>query len=280
MSAAYWNKAARIGAALLAGILPAIAPASAQTLPYEDMSDPAPEPAEPIVPEEIRSDAAAAVAETPSGAGEADEGPKLQYALLDRFEWTPRGDSYAWDFSALYGDGSDRVYFGFSGDGTFAGTLDTLELDAFYSRNVGGNWDLNAGLRYDARPRPTRLHFAAGTQYDNGSLWLGAWAYLSTKGELSARLASYYNLKLTKRLILQPSAELGAYARDVPELGIGRGLAYAEGGLRIRYEIIDHLAPYFGVSWSRDLGRTARFDREAGIDPESKNLVLGVRSEF
>ena len=280
MSAAYGIKAAPIGAALLAAFLPATVPVSAQTLPYEDVTEPAPDPPEPIVPEAIRSDPTAAAAETPTGAGEEQEGPKLHYALLDRFEWTPRGDSYAWDFSALYGDDSDRVYFGFSGDGSFAGTLDTLELDAFYSRNLGGNWDLNAGLRYDARPRPTRLHFTAGTQYDDGSLWLGAWAYLSTKGELSARLAGYYNLKLTKRLILQPSAELGAYAKDVPALGIGRGLAYAEGGLRVRYEIIDHLAPYFGVSWSRDLGRTARFDREAGIDPESKNLVLGVRSEF
>jgi copper resistance protein B len=83
-----------------------------------------------------------------------------------------------------------------------------------------------------------------------------------------------------KRLVLQPSFELNAYARDVPELGIGRGFSYAEGGLRIRYELVDHLAPYFGVSWSRDLGRTARFDRAAGIDPEAKTLLLGVRSEF
>lgn len=279
MSGTFRNRASRAGAALLAGIVPAAAPAFAQTLPYEDVSDTAGEASEPAVPYEIGSEAPVA-AETPSQAASEPDGPKLQYALLDRFEWAPKGDSYAWDFSALLGDDSDRVYFGFSGDGTFAGTLDTLELDAFYSRNVGGGWDLNGGLRYDALPHPSRLHFAAGTQYDNGSLWLGAWAYISTKGELSARLASYYNLKMTKRLILQPSVEIGAYARDVPALGIGHGLAYAEGGLRIRYEIVDHLAPYFGVSWSRDLGRTARFDREAGIDPEAKNLVLGVRSEF
>jgi copper resistance protein B len=276
MSAELGSKAARAAAALLATLLPAAGPASAQTLPYEDIVDPAPEAA---VPYQIESEATLA-AEAPGEAGPASGGPKLQYALLDRFEWAPKGDSYSWDFSALFGDERDRIYFGFSGDGTFAGTLDTLELDAFYSRNVGGDWDLNAGLRYDARPRPSRLHFTAGTQYDNGSLWLGAWAYLSTKGELSARFASYYNLKLVKRLYLQPSLELDAYAQDVPALGIGRGLSYAEGGLRMRYEIIDHLAPYVGFSWSSDLGRTARFDRAAGVDPEATNVVLGVRSEF
>jgi len=281
MSGAYRNKAARVGAALLAGILPAGGPASAQILAYEDVSDPALEAPEPAVPYEIRSEASPLEnARPPDQTGTSSDGPKLQYALLDRFEWTPKGDSYAWDFSALFGNDTDRVYFGFSGDGTFAGTLDTLELDAFYSRNVGGNWDLNAGLRYDARPRPSRVHGVLGAQYDDGKLWLGTWAYLSTKGELSARLASYYNLKLVKKLVLQPSLELNAYARDVPALGIGRGFSYAEGGLRVRYEIVDHLAPYVGFSWSRDLGRTADFDRAAGIDPEAKNVVVGVRSEF
>jgi copper resistance protein B len=248
---------------LPAGLLAlAAAPAAeAQQLTY-DLSEPA------------------APTEREGAAPAPSDGPKLQYALLDRFEWVPKGDSYAWDFSALLGDDTDRVYFGFSGDGAFAGRLDTLELDTFYSRNVGGDWDLNAGLRYDALPHPSRLHFTLGAQYDDGGLWLGAWTYLSTKGELSARLSSYYNWKLTKRLVLQPSLELDAYARDVPALGIGRGLSYAEAGLRMRYEIIDHLAPYVGFSWSRDLGRTARFDRAAGEDPETKNIVLGLRSEF
>ncbi len=278
MPATFGNKAARAGAALLAGILPAAGPASAQLLPYEDVSEPAPAS---DVPYDISSDPSPVeAARPPEQTGTSSDGPKLQYALLDRFEWAPKGDSYAWDFSALFGDDSDRVYFGFSGDGTFAGSLDTLELDAFYSRNVGSHWDLNAGLRYDARPRPSRVHGALGAQYDDGSLWLGTWAYLSTKGELSARLASYYNLKLAKRLFLQPSVEVDAYAKDVPALGIGRGLSYAEGGLRMRYEIVGHLAPYVGFSWSRDLGRTADFDRAAGVDPEAKNVVVGVRSEF
>lgn len=224
------------------------------------------------------ADAAARAAVEPEQA--RSSGPKLHYVLLDRFEWAPSGDSFSWDVSALFGSDTDRVYFGSSGDGAFSGGLDYLELNAFYSRHIGGDWDLNAGLRADLLPHPNRFYGALGAQYDDGNLWVGAWTYLSTQGELSARLAAYYNLKLAGKLFLQPSFELDAFGEDIPALGIGRGFAYAEAGLRMRYEIIDHFAPYVGLSWSRDLGRTARIDRAAGEDPETKTLVLGVRSEF
>jgi copper resistance protein B len=202
--------------------------------------------------------------------------------LLDRFEWgLARGeDGYAWDFSALVGGEKDRVYLATSGEGASSGRLDYAELDALYSRALGGDWDLNLGLRYDLRPRPNRAYAALGVQYDGDKLWLGGWTYLSHKGEASARLAGFYNLTLIGALVLQPSFELDASAADVPELGLGRGFTYAELGLRLRYEIRPWLAPYVGASWSRDLGRTARLTRAAGDDPESKSLVAGVRSEF
>ena len=260
---------------LFAALLLAGRPAPAQLLSYEDLTG-----SEDTAGTEAPSQQPRAGASTEPAAQAETGGAKLQYALLDRLEWAPKGDSYAWDFSLLYGDDSDRVYFGTSGDGTFTDGLDYLELNAFYSRNVGGNWDLNAGLRYDALPHPNRVYGVLGTQYDDGKLWVGAWAYLSTKGEVSARLAAYYNLQLAKRLFLQPSFELDAYAKDIPALGIGRGFSYAEAGLRMRYQLLEHLAPYVGFSWSRDLGRTARLDRAAGEDPESQGVVLGVRSEF
>jgi copper resistance protein B len=247
------------------------APAEAQDLAY-DLTDPV--PAQTVAQD--GADAAARAAVEPAES----HGPKLQYALLDRLEWAPKGDSLSWDFSALFGDDTDRVYFGTSGDGALAGGLDYLELNAFYSRNVGGDWDLNAGLRTDLLPHPNRFYGVLGAQYDDGKLWLGGWTYLSHRGELSARLAAYYNLKLAGPLFLQPSFELDAYGQDIPALGTGRGLAYAEAGVRIRYEIADHVAPYVGFSWERSLGRTARIAREAGDEVGSTSLVLGVRSEF
>lgn len=258
---------------LSAGLIALAAPlpAAAGELAY-DLTDLAPAPAE--APD--RADAAAREAVEP----ETDRGPKLHYALLDRLEWAPEGDSYSWDGSALFGGETDRVYFGTSGDGAFAGKLEYLELDLFYSRHVGGGWDLNAGFRTDILPDPSRFHAALGAQYDDGKLWLGGWAYASHRGELSARLAAYYNLKVAGRLVVQPSFELNAYGRDIEALGVGRGLAYAEAGVRIRYELVDHFAPYVGLSWERSLGRTADIARAAGDAVETANLVVGVRSEF
>src|SRR3954453_5548859 len=248
----------------------AAAPAEAQQLAYASL-----EPDEAVT-------APATEASPPADADESHNPPWLQYVLLDRMEWAfARGeDGYAWDFSSMVGGKRNRVYLASTGEGAASGRLDYLELEALYSRWVGSDIDLNLGLRWDARPRPNRLYLAAGGQLDTGKLWLGAFGDLSKQGGGSARLSGYYNWELAKPLTLQPSFELDAYAQDVPALGLGRGLSYAELGLRLRYEVIDHLAPYVGLSWSRDLGRTARLTRAAGDDPETKSVVAGVHSEF
>ena len=249
----------------------AAAPAEAQQFAYA-----MPEP----------DDAVTAPAAAPAAAGEEAEQssnpPWLQYALLDRLEWSfNRGqDGYAWDFSSMVGGKKNRVYLASTGEGTSTGKLEYLELEALYSRWVGSDIDLNVGVRWDALPHPNRVYLTAGGQLDTGTLWLGAFAYLSKQGELSGRVSGYYNWTFARRLTLQPSVELDAYAHDVPALGIGRGLSYAELGLRLRYEAARHLFPYVGVSWSRDLGRTARLTRAAGDDPETRSLVAGLHSEF
>jgi copper resistance protein B len=245
----------------------------------------APPEAPPLVYASPETDeAVTASAQAPEAASD-DESSKpawLQYALLDRLEWSSnRGeDGYAWDFSSMVGGKKNRVYFASTGEGIASGKLEYLELEALYSRWVGSDIDVNLGVRWDALPHPNRLYLTAGGQLDTGTLWLGAFAYLSKQGELSARLAGYYNWQIAKRLTLQPSFELDAYAHDVPALGIGRGASYAELGLRLRYEMVEHVAPYVGLSWSRDLGRTARLTRLVGDDPETKSLVAGLHSEF
>jgi copper resistance protein B len=256
-------------------LLAAAAPAAAQRLDYQPVSDDA-----------LAAPAQLAYQSVDAPDPAVDPGRKpgwLQWALLDRFEYAAQSgrDGYAWDFSALIGGARHRLWLGTSGDGPALGGPEYVELNALYSHNLGGGpVDLNAGLRHDARPRPTRTYGVLGAQYDDETLWFGAWGYASTKGELSARLAGYYNQPLAGPLILQPSAELDYYGEDVPELGLGRGFGYAEAGLRLRYEIKEAFAPYVGLSWSRDLGRTGRLTREEGEDPETRSLVMGVRSSF
>jgi copper resistance protein B len=260
-------------------LLAVAAPAAARRLDYKPVSDDS--LAEPV------QLAYQAVDVPDPAAGPAAPPPRrgkwLQWGLVDRFEYAAQSgrDGYAWDFSALIGGDRHRLWLGTSGDGPALSGPDYAELNALYSYHAGGAWDLNAGLRYDVQPRPRRGYGVLGAQYDDGeALWIGAFGYLSHKGEASARLAGYYNQPLAGALILQPSAELDYYGQDVPELGLGRGFGYAEAGLRLRYEIKEAFAPYVGLSWSRDLGRTARMTREEGEDPETRSLVMGVRSAF
>ncbi|HEX8625890.1 MAG TPA: copper resistance protein B [Allosphingosinicella sp.] len=260
-------------------LLATAAPAAGQRIDYQPVSDD--ELAEPAQLAYQAVDVPEPVAE--AAAPRTKRRKWLQWGLLDRFEYAAQSgqDGYAWDFSALIGGERHRLWIGTSGDGPALGGPDYVELNALYSHNLGGGpVDLNAGLRHDMRPRPTRTYAILGAQYDDETLWLGAWGYASTKSELSARLAGYYNQPLSGDLILQPSAELDYYGEDVPELGLGRGFGYAEAGLRLRYEIREAFAPYVGLSWSRDLGRTGRMTREEAEDPETKSLVVGVRSAF
>ena len=261
-------------------LLLAAAPAAAQRLDYQPVSD-------DRLAEPAQLHYQAVDVPDPTAAAPPKRGKWLQWGLLDRFEHVAQSgrDGYAWDVSALIGGDRHRLWLGTSGDGPALGGPGYAELNALYSYHAGGAWDLNAGLRYDVQPRPRRGYAVLGAQYDaeykgGETLWAGAFFYLSHKSELSARLAGYYNQPLVGDLVLQPSAELDYYGEDVPELGLGQGLGYAEAGLRLRYEIREAFAPYVGLSWSRDLGRTARMTREDGDDPETKSLVLGVRSSF
>jgi len=272
--------------AICAALLLAAAAQSAfaQRLSYQDLSGGVPDDG-PQLDYEVAQEAPAPAAKTPDAATASEPAKErgfLQYGLLDRLEWIPRHgqDSYSWDLSGFLGGPTNRLWLSSVGDGTAGGSLDYLELQALFSRSVSG-WDLQAGLRYDARPHPQRVYATAGIQGDaTDRLWLAAYAYLSHEGELSGRINAQYNQPIIGALVLQPSFELDAYATDVPELGIGSGLAFGEAGLRLRYEIAAAFAPYVGISWERSFGRTASFARAAGEAPASRSLVLGIRSEF
>lgn len=214
----------------------------------------------------------------------ADEAERLPAFYGDRIEWRPgRGaDAYNWDVSAQLGGPTHRLWLAATGDGSFGGALDYLEAQALYSRPLGGSGlALQAGLRRDFVPRPRRAYAVVGVQGNlTDPLYVGAFGFLSHKGELTARLFAYYDLGLPGELVLQPAFEAEAAAADVPELGIGAGPVYVEAGLRLRYASAEAFAPYVGVNWERLLGRTARFARDAGDEAETTQLVIGVRSYF
>ena len=203
---------------------------------------------------------------------------------IDRLEHIARGggDGYVWeDVQFRFGGDIDRLWIKSQGEGTFGESLESAEVQALWSRAIGPFFDLQAGVRYDFRPRPDRFHLVLGVQ-GLAPYWfeIDAAAFVSEKGDVTARFEGEHDARITQRLILQPRAELEFSLQDVPELGLGAGLTTAEAGLRLRYEIVPEFAPYVGVQYERAFGDTADFRRLAGEDVGGWSFVAGVRAWF
>jgi copper resistance protein B len=190
-------------------------------------------------------------------------------------------DGYAWEGDAWYGGDYDRLWLKTEGEGEFGEALESAEVQALYSRAIDPWFNLQAGIRYDIRPKPDRAHLAVGI-LGLAPYWFeidGA-LFLSDKGDLTARFEAEYDQRITNRLILQPRVEFDLAAQDVPELGIGAGLSSAEAGLRLRYEFKREFAPYIGVEYERRFGDTADFARAEGEKAGGWAFLIGLRSWF
>ncbi|MEO9132908.1 MAG: copper resistance protein B [Sphingomonas sp.] len=190
-------------------------------------------------------------------------------------------DGYRWDGQAWFGGDINRLTLKSEGQGTFREGVDSAEIQALYSRAVGPYFNLQAGVRHDFQPSPTRTYATVG--FEGLSPYLfeveGA-AFVSQKGEVIGRLEGYYDQRITQKLILQPRVELNLSAQDVAENRLGAGLTNAELGLRLRYELARELGPYIGISYDAKTGRTADFARAAGKDVTSTIFVAGVHFWF
>lgn len=215
----------------------------------------------------------------------AAEGEDLIYqVLVDRLEYqTNEGnDLVLWDAQGWIGGDINRFWVKTEGEYLPDGDrFEEAQFQGLYSRAISRFWNLQAGIRHDIKPGPSRTFGVAGVQ-GLAPYWfeVDAAAFVSEHGDIEARVETEYDLLITQRLIVQPRAELNFAAQDVKEYDIGTGLSTAELGLRLRYEIKRELAPYIGVSWTRAVGRTADFARGNGEDVTTTSLVAGVRLWF
>ena len=152
-------------------------------------------------------------------------------------------EGYRWEGEAWFGGDINRLVVKTEGEGSFREGIDHLELQLLYSRAIDPYFNLQAGIRHDIEPNGTS--YAAVGVEGLAPYWfeVEAHAFLSTKGDLLARLAASYDQRITQRLILQPRVELNLSAQDVRDSGIGAGLSVARIGLRLRYEIAPDIAP-------------------------------------
>lgn len=190
-------------------------------------------------------------------------------------------DVMAWDAQAWYGGDYEKIRLKSEGAFKSGDGVADAEVQLLYSRLVGYYWDIQAGIRHDFRPEPSRSYGVIGLQgLAPGFFEIDLNGFVSERGDLSARLKAEFDLLITQRLILQPKAELNIAAQDVPELAIAQGLNDLELGLRLRYEASREFAPYLGVAWHRKLGETAGLARRHGEDVDELAGLVGVRFWF
>jgi copper resistance protein B len=203
--------------------------------------------------------------------------------LVDLFEYQVRsgGDAFRWEGEGWFGGDVHRLVAKSEGEVELGEEPDEAELQLVYSRAISPYFDLQIGGRYDPAPRPDRGYAALGFE-GLAPYWfeVEGTLFVSTHGDVLARLEGYHDLLVTQRLIAQPRAELQFAAQDVPEHEIGAGLSDFELGLRVRYEIWRELAPYLGVEWKRRVGDSADRARDAGDGVGSLSFVAGARLWF
>ena len=193
---------------------------------------------------------------------------------------TSGADGYAWEGEVSWGGDVDRLVVKTEGEGD-AGHLESAEVHALWRRAIGPYFNLQTGVRQDVRPRPQRTYAAVGIE-GVAPYWfeVSATAFLSNKGDVSARIEAAYDLRLTQKLILEPLAEASLAASSDRSMGLGSGLSEIEAGLRLRYDIQPELSPYVGVHWARKFGRTADFARAAGEHVQDTRAVVGLKAWF
>ena len=222
----------------------------------------------------------AAVYNAPGGHQVHDSGVNSML-LVNQLEWQGGdGNAQSWDIKGWVGGDIDRLWLRSEGERS-AGRTESAETQALWGHAISPWWDLVGGVRQDFKPGASQTWAAFGLQ--GMALYnfeAEATLFVGESGHTAARLEGDYDILLTNRLILQPTAELNFYAQNDPQRGIGSGLSESELGLRLRYEIRREFAPYVGVSWNRAYGQTAQYARDEGEDVNQLHWVVGVRLWF
>ena len=204
------------------------------------------------------------------------------FILLDQFEYqdADNASTLSWDAKGWIGGDVDRLWLRSEGERS-NGVTESAELQALWGHSIGPWWDVVTGVRQDFKPGSPQTWGALGIQ--GMALYnfeTEATAFIGENGQTAARLEADYDILLTNRLILQPTAEMNVYGKNDPQRGIGAGLANTEVGLRLRYEIVREFAPYIGVTWSRSYGKTADLASDEGEDTNEARFVAGIRMWF
>lgn len=217
----------------------------------------------------------------PASSHESDD-PTLTKVMLDQFEWRDGDNSNPMVVEGQAWVGKDLHKLRIKTDLEYVDSdFEEVEVQALYSRAVAPFWDVQMGVRYDSKPTPTQTWGVIGLQGLAPYFFeIDTALFIGESGASALRLSAEYELMLTQRWVLSPEVELNFYGQNDIETTKGSGLADAQAGVRLRYEIRREFAPYIGINWNKKFGNTADYARAEGKSVSDSQLVAGIRVWF
>ena len=158
--------------------------------------------------------------------------------------------------------------------------IEEAKLDLLYSRAISPYWDLQLGARADIKPEKENWLAVGVKGLAPYFFEIDATLYANSDGQTELSVISEYELMLTQKTVLTPELGLTFFAKDEEIKGRGAGLANISTGLRLRYEIRREFAPYVGVVWSKNAGKTADYRESEGENIDDTTFVVGIRAWF
>lgn len=166
----------------------------------------------------------------------------------------------SWESNIWVGHDLNKVYLYSEGEKSKGSSAES-ENQLVFSHAISPYWDIQLGFGYDKTP---------DAHHNWGVIALKGMApyFIETKasflagkdGTMGLRFEAEYKAFLTQKLILTPSVSTALYTKDIPDMELGRGLSTIATGVRLSYEIVREFAPYIGIEWKKNYGKTNDFN--------------------
>lgn len=204
-------------------------------------------------------------------------GEMVYSAGFNQLEWQkhPESDALlAWDLFAYAGNDNSRWWLKSEGAVSREGSEEAY-AQLTYSQPVSPFWDLQFGLR--SRSGPGQQNFLLVGLYGlaPGFVDVDTYLLLNSEGDAIWQLEADYELRLARHWLLLTDAELLANAQNDEATLSGSGLAQAEFGVRLAWELLRKLQPYAGIEWERSFGQTREYREKADEAAREWRAVAG-----
>ena len=199
-----------------------------------------------------------AIAPLTSYAGGISDDPLLTMVKADKLEFrdSDEGNLLVWEFDAWAGKDLNKFWLKVTGE-SVDGDVESNEVDLLYSKAIAPFWDLQMGLRHEFKPQPTDDWLGIGVMGVAPYLFeVDANVFINEDSNINARLDAEYEYMFTQKVILIPNFEMSLYSDDDNARGIVSGLASAELGLRLHYQIKREFSPYIGINYEKKFGNS------------------------